>query len=59
MNKEIYESNMRVFEKSFPGICEIINQSRDKIENNIEVFLRRRLMKAISLRLKRVIENYI
>lgn len=38
MNKEIYESNMRVFEKSFPGICEIINQSRDKIENNIEVF---------------------
>lgn len=38
MNKEIYESNMRVFEKSFPGICEIINQSRDKIENDIEVF---------------------
>lgn len=53
MNKEIYESNMRVFEKSFPGICEIINQSRDKIENNIEVFFEKRLMKAIFIKIKK------
>lgn len=59
MNKEIYESNMRVFEKSFPGICEIINQSRDKIENNIEVFFEKAADESDIIKIKRVIENYI
>ena len=41
MNRNIYKSNMQLFEKSFPGIGEIIENSKNKVEKNLDVYLER------------------
>ena len=38
MNRNIYKSNMQLFEKSFPGISEIIENCRNSIEKETEVY---------------------
>ena len=38
MNRNIYISNMQLFEKSFPGISEIIENCRNSIEKETEVY---------------------
>ena len=39
MNRDIYKSNMQLFEKGFPGISEIIENARNRVEKEIEVCL--------------------
>ena len=38
MNRNIYKSNIQLFEKSFPGISEIIENCRNSIEKETEVY---------------------
>ena len=39
MNKVIYETNIKMFEKSFPGIGKLIDKSRNKMDGGLEVYL--------------------
>ena len=38
MNRNIYKSNIQLFEKSFPGISKIIENRRNSIEKETEVY---------------------
>ena len=38
MNKVIYETNIKMFEKSFPGIGKLIDKSRNKMDGGLEVY---------------------
>lgn len=59
MNRNIYKSNMQLFEKSFPGISEIIENCRNSIEKETEVYFEQAADGNKIIKVKKKIGNYI